>query len=348
MINLEDSLTFDDVLLKPAFSTIESRNLVDTSVQIKDFVFQHPIIPANMKTIVEASMAYEIYLSGGLALVHRFMPFDEQLQIFSNLNYLYYNSEVFKNTDLREPSYHIGFSVGVKEQDKQNVDRFVEAGVKIFCIDIAHGHSKMCLDMITYIKSKYPDTLLIAGNVATRSGTYHLAYTGADVIKVGVGSGSLCTTRINTGNGVPQMSAIIEARDGLSNFKDKYLISDGGIRSPGDCVKALCFADMVMASNVFAGCDETPGGKRDIDGKFYKEHHGSSTLKEGYIEGVSRLVPCKGPYQDVLTLYLQNIRSGCSYQGVSNVFDLRKSPKFVRLTNSGLIESHPHSEGIRI
>jgi IMP dehydrogenase len=191
--------------------------------------------------------------------------------------------------------------------------------------------------------------LLIAGNVATEEGAESLWLAGADVVKVGVGSGSICTTRIETGNGVPQLSAIMYANAAKQRVESKlegsrniYFISDGGIKIPADICKALCFADMVMAGNIFAGTDEAPGDIIDIDGHAYKSYVGSSTHKDSRKEGVEALVPYKGPTEKILTRFLEGLQSCCSYQGVSKVRELKINPKFVRITNSGLIESHPH------
>ncbi len=337
MLNVEESYTFDDLLLKPKFSKISSRNIIDTSVKINNFSFTHPMIPANMETIVGPELINTAHNLGGLVLIHRFMSIKEQLSIF----YSYKNEYVAGNTKY-DPSNNIGVSVGVKKEDIYNIDKIISEGVQIICIDIAHGDSQHCLDMISFIKEKYPFVLLIAGNVATGKGAANLAKAGADVIKVGVGNGATCLTRINTGNGAPQMSALCEVKETLESFNNKFIIADGGIKSPGDCVKALCFADMVMTGSVFAGCKEAPGDVIEMDGRLYKKYEGSSTIKDEYIEGVKALVECKGSFGSIVNMYLQNIRSGCSYQGVNNLKDLKINPQFVKITNAGLVESHPH------
>lgn len=342
---IREGLTFDDVLLVPQHSSVVSRSEVDISVRWGGLHFEHPIIPANMKTVTGKEMALEIIKSGGLAILHRFMEPHEQLAIVEDIIDDHGNER-------------LAVSVGVKPNDREMVERFWREGIRIICIDIAHGDSEQCLEMTKWIKDHRPDMLVIAGNVATGPAAERLWRAGADVVKVGVGPGSLCTTRIETGNGVPQLTALMDVslvRKRLTelNTPDErihhptYIIADGGIKSAGDVVKALCFADMVMVGNVFAGCEETPGKTMVIDKIAYKEYVGSSTHKTNHIEGVAALVPCKGSYKSVLDKLLEGLRSGCSYQGASSLKELRDNPEFIRITNAGLKESHPHDVIIR-
>lgn len=339
---IREGLTFDDVLLVPQHSTIESRSQVDISVQWGGLKYNHPIIPANMKTITGLEMAREIKKSGGLAIIHRFMPIREQMDIFTEL------------THSIEDCKNIAMSVGVKDEDRITTSLFHNLGVRVICVDVAHGDSQLCVNMVSWIKATYPDIFVIAGNVATGSGARRLWEAGANVVKVGVGPGSLCTTRIETGNGVPQLTALMDVQEVQrelllrdkargNNSKRTYpFISDGGIKSAGDIVKCLCFADMVMIGNLFAGCEETPGEVRIIDGISYKEYVGSSTHKTSHVEGVAALVPSKGSYKHLLTRLLEGLRSGCSYQGAHNLDELKDNPTFIKITNAGLKESHPH------
>lgn len=335
-MKLKKSFSYDDVLLVPKFSEITSRSKVDTSVKLGDFNFKHPIIPANMKTVTGETMAEFIYHSGGLAILHRFMPIEEQLNVISNFYKKYPGS-----------NNYIAVSVGVKEEDKENISKFLETGVKIFCIDVAHGDSIQCINMIKHIKSfrVYPAPFVMAGNVATGAAAKRLWDAGADAVKVGVGPGSLCSTRVETGNGVAQLSAIEEVSNVRKeySFNQKYIIADGGIKFAGDIVKALCFADMVMVGNVFSGTNETPGAVLNINGVSCKEYVGSSTHKTSHIEGVAALVPTKGSASEVLEKLLQGVKSGCSYQGCHNIKDLQDDPEFIEISSSGLKESHPHN-----
>src|SRR5208282_457209 len=338
---VEEGLTFDDVLLIFKYSDIESRSDIDVSINLGELKLMHPIIPANMKSIIGREMVNGINESGGLAILHRFMPIEEQLKIAEDVLESFGHNTKF------------AVSIGIKDVDRENLYKFREVGVDTICIDIAHGHSLSCINMVKWIRKEFPKLLIIAGNVATGAGAEALWDAGADVVKVGIGGGSLCTTRIETGNGVPQLTALMDVHRTQQTLlrldytrpgsRGSYpFISDGGLKKTGDIVKALCFADMVMCGNMFAGCEEVPGRTMDIDGICYKEYEGSSTHKANHVEGVSALVPCKGKYQDILEKILEGLRSGVSYQGGHNLADLKKNPHFVRITNSSLIESHPH------
>jgi IMP dehydrogenase len=339
-MNISDGLTFDDVLLVPQYSEVISRSKVDLKVSFYPWssqYFQHPIIPANMKTVMSLEVADQIIKSGGLAILHRFSSLEDQLNTVKQL----FSKHV-------SAPQHLAISIGVKEEDKANLAEFIKLDIKNVCIDIAHGDSIQCIDMIRWIRDQYPDLLIIAGNVATANGAERLWKAGANVVKVGVGPGSLCTTRIETGNGVPQLTALMDVNEVRIKLQDKYpgdkfsIIADGGIKSAGDIVKSLCFADMVMVGNLFAGCLESPGTIVNVDGRTYKEYAGSSTHKTNHVEGVVALVPTKGHFSEILTKLLEGLRSGCSYQGVENLADLKDSPQFVRITGAGLRESHPH------
>lgn len=336
-MKIEEKLTFDDVLLEPKFSNVNSRSQVDVSVDLKGFKFSHPIIPANMKSIIDLEMADAIIKSNGLAILHRFDPIDQQMNTVK-----YFKSKL----------NNLAVSIGVKDIDKENVINFLKIGVQIMCIDIAHGDSQMCIDMIKYIRLQSKDVLLIAGNVATGAGAGRLWKAGADVVKVGVGSGSICLTRIEAAAGVPQLSAILSVaekaeslkfyHESIDEKKEFKFISDGGIRNAGDCVKSLAIADMVMAGGLFAGCAETPGNIVIKNNISYKEHNGSSTHKESRIEGVKGLVPIKGTFNDILKTTIEGIQSGCSYQGAHNLKELKVEPSFIKITNAGVIESRAH------
>jgi IMP dehydrogenase len=343
MLKIRKSLSLDDVLLVPKYSDIKSRSEVDVSVTIGDFKFSHPVIPANMKTICGKDMAKAVIDSGGLAILHRFMPLEEQIQTV---------------LDLRDDNSlnHLAISVGVKEEDKNNLVQFLNVGVKIFCIDIAHGDSLHCIEMIKFIKKSSPHALVIAGNVATADGAERLWKAGAQVVKAGIGGGSLCSTRVETGNGVCTLDTIhqiyerkihIEQEENNESYPHEeefhlYLIVDGGLKNAGDLVKSLCFADMAMMGNVFSGSTETPGEIMTIDGVMHKSYVGSSTHKGNHVEGVKAIVPIKGSYNEILTGLMEGLKSGCSYQGVRNLYDLKQNPEFIEISSSGIRESHPH------
>lgn len=335
---MREGLTFDDVLLVPQYSEVETRSEIDLSVKFTStLTFTHPIIPANMLTVTGREMAMAVSDSGGLSILNRFIPFQEQIDIAKEMCNKFNHSNRF------------AVSVGIKLEDRENVRKFQEVGVRIICVDIAHGDSARCMEMVSWIRKECSGVFVIAGNVATKEGARRLWHAGANAVKVGVGPGSLCTTRIETGNGVPQLTALMEVREAQKMIKyanradDYYIISDGGIKSAGDVVKALCLSDMVMIGNLFAGCEEAPGNRiMGSDGNSYKEYVGSSTHKTSHVEGVAAFVPYKGTYQHVLNRLLEGLRSGCSYQGVQNLHDLKCSTNFVKITSAGLRESHPH------
>lgn len=365
--------TFDDVLLVPKYSEIVSRKEVDVSVDLgKNVKLKMPIVSANMKSVTEVDMAKKMVMFGGLGLLHRFCDIETQLNFFIDAAVRYVgNSDSFQN---------VGCSIGIKKEDRLNVDKMVAVGCKIICIDIAHGDHYECNEMVSWIANKHPEVLIIAGNVATRAGALRLYNSGANVIKVGIGGGSLCTTRIETGNGVPQLTALEDVYnasfpdidyvsernlmvdemrgicqgclDNAGEVTRKFkIIADGGIRRAGDIVKALCFSDAVMLGNLLAGTDETPGqivikSKTEFNvtkNIKYKEYAGSSTHKTNHIEGVVAQMPHKGPVGPIIEKLLEGLKSGCSYQGAADLTELKQQPEFIQITNAGLKESHPHA-----
>lgn len=327
-MTIREGLAFDDVLLEPAYSCIQSRSLIDLHCGFTgdraSLTFEQPIIPANMKDIASTALVNAQLDTGGLALLHRFQSIEEQVEQFRDI----------------DCSAKLGASVGVKREDFDRAKALVLAGCRIFCVDIAHGDSYLAVQMASYLRHDVgARCFVIAGNVATATGARRLWEAGADAVKVGVGPGSLCTTRIETGNGVPQLTALMDvAKVRDEYFPKKGIIADGGVRSAGDCVKALCFSDMVMLGRCFAGTDEAAG----FAGSEYKTYSGSSTHKANHVEGVRARVPKAGPYAKVVKRLLEGIRSGCSYQGSDTLRQLRAHPQFIRITNSGLRESYPH------
>ena len=361
-MQINESLTFGDLLIIPQYSEVESRSLVQTKVSLMAkskgsnsfFEFRHPIIPANMKSIGSLDLLKQSLLSQGLTLLHRFDTLEEQVSKIKSLS-LELERYIKEVADLLEVgtedikaqhwSNYIGVSLGVKQEDIDNAEVFYNLGVRIFCIDIAHGHSKRCGDMCKLLKEKYDGILLIAGNVATGEGAKYLWDSGADVVKCGIGSGSICLTRMEAGCGVAQIKAlqdIVEVKNSGAKYFSKSIISDGGIVNNGDIPKALAFADMVMVGNMFSGCEETEGNKVIIDGVEYKEYAGSSTHKSKHIEGVVGLVHKKGKFSDILDKMMQGLRSGCSYVGAFNIGELKYKVKFNKITQSGLRESNHH------
>lgn len=337
-MHIEDGLTFDDVLLIPNYSEVSSRSQVTLSVPLsKGFHVEFPVVPANMTTVVEEKMIEKFAENKALTFYHRFAPIEKQITLFENMRQ--------KNDEI--PNY-LGFSVGVKEEDYKNLPKLIAAGARAIVIDIAHGDSKACLDMTKCISNNYPNVFLVAGNVVTPEAADRLYRAGADAVKVGVGGSMVCSTRIVSGNGYPQLSALMnvaEKRDALSRELGRplFMIADGGCRIGADFVKSLCYADLVMSGGYFAGSDEAPGDTVVENGKTYKRYDGSSTLnKTTRHEGVKSLVLSKGPVQDLINSVKEALQSGCSYQGVNNLKDLKENPRFVRCTHASIVESYPH------
>lgn len=359
-MKVRQGLTFDDVLLIPRYSEVLTRNMpldVDLGKGVK---LALPVVSANMKNVTGKRMASAIAMAGGLPILHRFTSLQEQMNMWS-----------LASKKAGELIRHVGCSIGVKGEDYRNANTLVRAGCSILCIDVAHGDHILAVQMVERIAKGFPDVLLIAGNVATASGARRLYNAGADVIKVGIGPGSLCTTRIETGNGVPQITALhdvfqesstvdlgdiqyqdysleeiedLQRKTNALNRKFK-IIADGGIREAGDCAKALVFADAVMLGSMLAGTDEAPG-EIEVDvasGRRFKTYAGSSTHKANRVEGVVRRIPCKGPVSTILTKIKEGIQSNLSYQGCTNLEEFKEVAEFIQISGAGLAESHPHT-----
>lgn len=255
-----------------------------------------------------------------------------------------------------------GAAVGVTGDTLERVEELVKSKVDLITIDTAHGHNQGVLDMVKKVKSKFPNLNLCAGNVATAEATKALIDSGADVVKVGIGPGSICTTRIIAGIGVPQMTAVMDCAE-MADKMGKRIIADGGIKFSGDIVKALgAGASAVMIGSLFAGTAETPGEIEMFQGRSFKVYRGMGSLgamnngsKDRYFqtnakklvpEGVEGRVPFRGSLQEVVFQLVGGIRSGMGYCGMPNIEELRKNAKFVKITNAALIESHPHDISI--
>ncbi|KKK76824.1 hypothetical protein LCGC14_2859770, partial [marine sediment metagenome] len=253
---------------------------------------------------------------------------------------------------------HVGVSVGVGDDEKKRAEALYVAGARLFCVDVAHAHCKQVGKMVKYMKKTYNDLYIIAGNVATYSGADYLVSIGADAVKVGVGAGSICTTRETTGFGVPQLTAIMDCAR-----IDKPIIADGGIRYSGDVAKALVAgAHTIMLGGMFAGTEEAPGEVELFQGRSYKSYRGMGSMgamqqKQGssdrYFqesteadklvpEGIEGRVPYKGSLSAVINQLLGGVRSSMGYTGSANIEEMRTKPEFVRVTSAGMNESHVH------
>jgi len=342
----ETGLTFDDLLLVPRYSKINSRSEVDISSNLTPQIrLQIPIISSNMSDITDAKMAITLGKLGSLGVLPRFVTPEEEAN----------NVQKIKKEKLISAA-----AVGCKKGEFERAEKLIKAGVDILVIDVAHGHMEQHIKMTKRVKMVFGKKVkIISGNVATYQGAYDLFKAGADSIKVGIGPGSVCITRVETGFGVPQMTAVFETVRAARKFK-KTVICDGGMKSSGDIVKALAAgSSAVMTGYLFAGTKEAPGKVITKNGKLYKTYNGSTSLNEkiahlkkvrkvvnenylNQIEGVESIVPYKGPVSEILEKYCSNIRSGFSYCGAKNIKTLWKKAKFMQITNNSLRENGSH------
>jgi IMP dehydrogenase len=329
-------LTFDDVLLVPTKSEVRSRKDPQLSSQItRKQSLMTPIISANMDTVTEADMAIAMAKMGGLGIVHRFNTIETQVQMLRQIQ--------------SQGASLISASIGVNDDFKERAQALVQAGANIITIDIAHGHSVTMMEVMKWLKDKFPQVEIIAGNVATPDGAFDLIQAGADAIKVGIGPGSMCTTRIITGCGVPQLSAIAMCAEvGLEHGVP--IIADGGIRTSGDIVKAFAAgASTVMLGSMLAGTIETPGeiknGRKEYRGMASKsaQTNWRGGVPEGMAaEGESTKVSVKGHVKDVIHELCGGIRSGMSYLNATQLSEIRTKARFIEMSAAGTHESRAH------
>lgn len=339
---MNQGLTFDDVLLVPGYNHAESRREVDLSVVLGPYTFDIPIVSANMDTITGPRMAQALTPLGALPILHRFCD------VVQNV----------KDYEAAVDGWHIrrvGVSVGAivnSETERNRIDALYKAGARIFCVDVAHAHSKVAGGTVKYLRSLYKDTFIIVGNVATYAGADYLVSVGADAIKVGIGSGSVCTTRLKAGVGVPQLTAIMECSKARVP-----IIADGGIRYPGDAAKALAAgATMVMLGGMLAGTEETPGeviypeGEQSHPVKVYRGM-ASREAQEEYFgilsdwrtdEGVSVTTPARGLVREVIQDVCGGIRSAMTYCGATDLEEFRRRAQFIGVTTATSYENQPH------
>jgi len=333
--------SFDDVLIVPKYNRIPSRKEVDFKTQVtKNYWINMPLIAANMDTVCEAEMAIAIGRLGGLGVIHRFMSTEEQVKQIKSV----VNSKLISAA-----------AIGVKDYEER-VSKLVDAGVNILVLDIAHGHSKRAGKALDYIKKNHPKVDVMVGNIATKDAAQYFVSKGADAIKVGIGPGSMCTTRIMTGCGVPQITAIMDVYE-YSQGRIP-LCADGGIKKPGDLVKAIgAGADTIMSGSIFAGCDETPGETRMINGIKCKDYRGmasyDATLKKLKIdgkeeseiisvEGEKTIVEYKGPVNKIVNKFLGGLASGMTYVGAKNIDEIKGRVDFIEISSAGMNESIAH------
>lgn len=336
---MREALSFDDVLLVPRYSEINTRaeiNIKQTLDKVGDFTL--PVISSPMDTVTEGSMAASMSREGGVGILHRYNTIEEQSKIVS---------------DVVSQSQLVGAAIGIGDDCIDRALSLARAGVSFLCIDVAHGHHSKVRHALESLRHTFGDTMhLMAGNVATLEAFNDLADWGANSIRVGIGGGSICSTRIQTGHGMPTLQSVMDC---AQSDREASLIADGGIRTSGDIVKALAAgADFVMIGSLLAGTDETPGsviqtkdGRRKVyRGMASKEAQRNWRNRVSSIEGVSHTVALKGPVKDVLSELRTGIRSGISYSGANSVQALQLKGEFIRQTPSGQVESSTHIKRI--
>jgi len=345
---IKEALTFDDVLLIPKYSKILPSEVITSTALSTNLNLKIPILSSAMDTVTESSMAIAIANAGGIGVIHR------------NLNIKSQISEIKK---VKSKKLLVGAAVGAGPLEHKRAEAILKENVDLIVVDTAHGHTKKVAEIIRKIKKlKSKKTTLCAGNIATTEAAKFLIKLGVDIIKVGIGPGSICTTRLVAGIGVPQLSAILAARKGVGR-KKVSIIADGGIKFSGDISKALTAgADAVMIGSLFAGTEESPGKIIKKNGKLFKSFRGMGSIgamnkgsadryfqakqKETskYVpEGVEGLVKYKGTVEKIIYQLIGGLKSSMGYLGSKKIINLRNKTKFVKITKAGFYESMVHN-----
>jgi len=347
MVTITEALTFDDVLLLPRHSSVLPTTTNISLNLTNKITLKVPFLSSAMDTVTESKMAIAIAKEGGLGIIHR------------NLDIKNQSREIKK---VKNKKYLVGAAIGTNKEDFDRARSLVSHGVDLIVIDTAHGHSEKVLRTLTNIKKIIKNVPICVGNIATGEAAKKLYNSGADIIKVGIGPGSICTTRMVAGVGVPQISAIMEVKKALNKKKIK-IISDGGIKFSGDIAKALAAgADAIMMGSIFAGTEESPGKKFKFNGKIYKQYRGMGSIgamsagsanryfqkkfkdKSKFVpEGVEGRVEYKGKVSNIIYQLQGGLRSSMGYIGAKNLEEINKKAKFIKITKAGFYESMVHS-----
>jgi IMP dehydrogenase len=340
--------SFDDVLLVPQHSKVASRQDVGMDTQLGSMALTLPLLSSNMDSVTEGRMARAMGKAGGAGVLHRFATGQEVMEWVQDCDTGMFPAPIIISVGLDLKPFNGGADL---------VSVCAEYEVDAVCVDVAHGDHERVLETVETLRKLLPVMDIIAGNVATGMAAMRLREAGANIIKVGIGPGSVCSTRIVSGHGVPQLSAIIDVFEETAHLRDPgrmgiSIIADGGIRYPGDIVKALAAgADAVMLGSLLAGTDEAPGERIMEHGVAYKTYRGMASRevqrekrngRKPRVEGVSAKVPYRGPVSDTLDNLEAGIRSGLSYSGANTLAELRDAAEFVVVTGNTLKENHPH------
>jgi IMP dehydrogenase len=356
---IQEAYTFDDVLLVPAYSKVLPNEVSLKTQLTKNISLNTPILSAAMDTVTAHTMAIAMALSGALGFIHKNMSIEAQAEEVAKVKAYQVDIKLFPNACLdSKGALRVGVAVGVAKNLMERTKALVEAGADIITLDSAHGHSQGIIDAVKTIATTFPNLDIIAGNIVTASAAQVLVDAGANAVKVGVGPGSICTTRVVAGVGVPQLTAVNNVYEQLKN-QNIGIIADGGIKHSGEITKAIAAgAHGVMLGSLLAGTDESPGEVLEFEGKKYKSYVGMGSLvamergsKDRYFqenkkklvpEGIEALKPYKGSVSAILFQLIGGLRSGMGYCGTKDIETLRHEAQFVKISNAGLIESHPH------
>ena len=339
--------TYDDVNIIPKYSEIEHRDKINISTRLtKKTIIDIPIVTSPMDTITEYDMALEMMKLGGVGVVHRFMSIDEQVEIIKELKKI-------RDVNIEIVNSSICAAIGVTDDYIERAQDLVKNGCNVIVIDVAHGHHKLVGEAIEKIKTRLSSVEVIAGSVATAESCEYLCEKGADSIRVGIGNGSLCETRIRTGVGIPQVTALLDC----ISVADTYgcpTIADGGVRNIGDVCKGLaCGADSIMLGSLLSGTKETPGEIEKVgkwpNEQLYKKYRGSASLDsknakgdKKNVEGNHKVIPYKGKVKRIITDIQEGIRSSFSYVGANNLSEFHSKVELIQITRAGNIEGQPH------
>ena len=354
---MRNSLTYDDIQLVPQYSNIPTRTQIKLHTLVsRRYGLLNPIVASPMDTVCGLEMAYKMFKLGGVGCIHRFNSIEEQSNIVKELYHRIYSEEwgnQFESWGVMVDNWHseiphipIMASIGVSESDKDRAKSLVDSGCNIIVIDVAHGHHKNVEKMLMWCKNNLDDKVdIIAGNIATKEAAQELESWGADGLRVGIGGGSLCTTRVKTGFGVPNVSCL----EDIISVAKTPVMADGGIRSSGDISKALAIgASSVMLGSLIAGTDEAPGQIVETPKGLYKRYRGSASLETKVthgqqtrnVEGESTTIPYKGGVKFIVNGLIDGVKSALSYGGAKSLEDF--NPPYVKVTNSGINEAKPH------
>ena len=334
---MRETICFDDVLLTPQYSDIESRKEIDTSIFLGPYKFSCPIMSSPMDTVSETRMATEMDRLGCLGIIHRYSSVSDQAKLVHKAH--------------ADGATNIGAAIGVSGDYLDRAKALVMAGANVLCVDIAHGHHSMMKNALKNLRSLFNETVcIVAGNVATLDAFNDLSDWGAHAIRVGIGGGSICSTRLKTGHGMPTLQSVLDC---AKSDRDAILIADGGIKTSGDVTKAIAAgADFVMLGSMISGTDETPvesvwcseanawvypyRGMASVEAQIDWRGHTAS------VEGVASSVKEKGPVELVIEDILKGLRSGMSYSGSRDITAFQSKAKFVKQTQGSQIESSTH------